>query len=87
MIELAGIGADVILHPVLFRPVGVSLYLADGGIFVRHGYRGGRFVRLAGRPVHDHHPSLTLVLVVRGEHYIVPLANGVEIKSEITQTL
>lgn len=81
MIELARIRANVILHSMLFRSIRVSLYLADGGIFVRHGHGRSRFVGLTGRPVHDHYPSLTLVLVIRGKYYIVPLANSVEIKS------
>lgn len=81
MIELARIRANVILHSMLFRSIGVSLYLTDGGIFVRHGYRRGRFVGLTGRSVHDHYPSLTFVLVIRGKYYIVPFANSVKIKS------
>lgn len=81
MIELARIRANVILHSMLFRSIGISLYLADGGIFVRHGYRRSRFVGLAGRSVHNHYPSLTLVLVIRGKYYVVPFADSVEIKS------
>lgn len=80
VIELARIRANVIFHPVLFRSIGVALYLTDGGIFVRGNWWSG-FVGLASRPVHDHHPGLALVLIVRSEHYAVPFANGIKIKS------
>ena len=81
VIEFARIRANVIFHSVLFRSIGVALYLTDGRIFVRNGNWWSRFMRLAGRSVHDHHPGLALVLVVRGEHYVVSFANSVKIKS------
>jgi len=78
MIEFARIRADVVLHAVFLRAIGVALDLADGGALVGHRKRRGGFVRLTGRPVHRHHPQVTLVLVIRGVHYVVALAHSVE---------
>lgn len=79
VIEFTRISANVILHSVLFRSVRVALYLANRRIFIRDRYWRSWLVRLTGCPIHDHHPHLTFILVVRGEYYIVSLANGVEI--------
>jgi len=78
MVEFARIRADVVLHAVFLRSIGVALDLADGGVLIGHRDRRGGLVRLTGRPIHRHHPQVTLVLVIRGVHYVVTLAHSVE---------
>lgn len=77
VVELARIGADEVLHAVLARLVRVALDLRYGRV-LRLGERRRWLVRLAGRPVHGHHPEAALVLVVAGVQDAVAFAHRVE---------